>query len=228
MTPGRDSHDDDPRAGGSTPTHDAGPTRSAQLNAPWRESWIMHLAAEERRKQGDHDPTEQPLAATPAPDGACFLKRYWQSPNDDPSNFVVVRTGSPETNRGGMILLNAYPYTGGHLLVALGDGRPRLTDYDADQQRELWSLVGLASELCEDVLKPQGMNIGMNVGRAAGAGVPEHAHVHVIPRWFGDVNFLTAAGNVRLINASLERFYQQYADAWRRLRERHPEATHSD
>jgi ATP adenylyltransferase len=130
-----------------------------------------------------------------------------------------VRTGSPETGRGGMILLNAYPYVGGHLLVALGDGRPKLADYTPEQQQELWSLVTLAAELCEDVLNPQGLNIGMNVGRAAGAGVPEHLHAHVIPRWFGDVNFITTAGNVRLINASLDRFYEQYTACWDRVRE---------
>jgi ATP adenylyltransferase len=216
---------------GTDPTPDAGPTRPSQLHAPWRASWIEQVAAEENARlkgdasaRPDDDATSEGRpsskdAAKPEEAG-CFLRRYWLTPERDGANHVIVRTGSTDTGRGGMVLLNAFPYAGGHLLVALGEGRPRLTDYDEEQRRELWSLTDLAVELVETVLTPQGMNVGLNIGRAAGAGVPEHAHVHVIPRWFGDVNFLTAAGNVRLINASLDRFYEAYTAAWADIQRR--------
>ena len=200
------------------PHQNAGPTRASQIHAPWREQWIERVAAEEDAKlRNNAEPTPPAADAVSRSTSDCFLRRYWLTPEDDLANHVIVRVGSETQRRGGMILLNAYPYAGGHLLVALGDGRPRLTDYDESQRRQLWSLVDLAAQLCEDVLQPQGVNIGLNIGRAAGAGVPEHAHVHVIPRWFGDVNFLSAVGNVRLINASQDRFYEKYRDAWRRM-----------
>jgi ATP adenylyltransferase len=103
-----------------------------------------------------------------------------------------------------MILLNQFPYAGGHLRVALGDPRPRLMDYDDAQRAHLWRLVDRAAEILDRALAPQGVNIGVNQGRAAGAGIPQHLHVHLVPRWSGDVNFMTVVGQVRMIPASLD------------------------
>ena len=214
-------HTDDLPAAGHTPLH-----------APWRESWIRHIAAQEKAARDQtpkHDPQDTP--GTPATPASSFLREYWLHPERDQQNHVIVRTGTetPDHNdhnkqsndqpTGGLILLNAYPYAGGHLLVALGDGRPRLTDYSEAQRREFWSLVDLATHLCETVLEPQGLNIGLNIGRAGGAGVPAHIHAHVIPRWIGDTNFLAAAGQTRLVNAPLERFTQLYRDEWQRIKD---------
>ena len=113
----------------------------------------------------------------------------------------------------GMILLNAYPYANGHLLVALGEGRPTLMDYSPEQRAALWRLVDAASGLMQDALEPQGINIGINQGRAAGAGVPGHLHVHLVPRWSGDVNFITTVGQIRVIPSALEQMAQRYRDA---------------
>jgi ATP adenylyltransferase len=113
-----------------------------------------------------------------------------------------------------MILLNKYPYANGHLLVALGEARPSLLDYDADQRAALWALVDRAMELMQRVLEPQGVNIGVNQGRAAGAGVPGHLHVHLVPRWSGDTNFMSVVGQVRVIPAALEAVYQRYMRAF--------------
>ena len=109
-----------------------------------------------------------------------------------------------------MILLNGFPYANGHLLVALGDGRPRLLDYEPEQRAELWRLVDLAADLIERTLEPQGVNIGINQGRAAGAGIPGHLHAHLVPRWGGDVNFITTIGQIRVAPSSLDAMADRY------------------
>jgi ATP adenylyltransferase len=109
-----------------------------------------------------------------------------------------------------MILLNAFPYANGHLLVALGEPAPRLLDYSASQRAAFWSLMDAAADLMERTLNPQGINLGVNQGRAAGAGVPQHLHGHLVPRWGGDTNFITVVGQVRIIPGSLEEMWLRY------------------
>jgi len=170
------------------------------LHAPWRMGYIDEV-----------DQKERGLAKSPGGTG-CFLRDYWLNPEADREQLVIVRTGA------GMVMLNRYPYANGHLLVALGEGRPRLTDYDAEQRAALWALVDLAADLLERTLDPQGVNLGVNQGRAAGAGVPEHLHVHLVPRWGGDVNYMTVLGQVRVIPASLESMYERFTRAWADMR----------
>lgn len=149
-----------------------------------------------------------------APAGS-FLGQYWASPEEDTPNHVIAR---PEVNGvGGMILLNRYPYANGHLLVALGEGRPRLLEYSAQQRSALWAMVDRAVELVEAALNPQGVNIGVNQGRAAGAGVPMHLHAHVVPRWTGDVNFIDTVGNIRVIPSALDAMAERFRQAWIKL-----------
>jgi len=171
----------------------------AAVHAPWRLEYLESLDASEKSP------------GPPRDSDVTFLRRYWQTPDDDAKKRVVVRTDR------GIVLLNAYPYTSGHLLVALGDGRPRLLDYDAPQRAALWALVDTAADLLERTLQPQGINIGLNQGRAAGAGVPQHVHVHLVPRWGGDTNFMQIVGQVRVIPASLERMYERFAAEWARV-----------
>lgn len=170
---------------------------SAALQAPWRIEYLESLGEQERK----------PAAST-----GCFLRDYWLDPAGDQAHHVIVRLGQ------GMILLNAFPYANGHLLVALGEGRPRLMDYDIHQRAELWRLTDLAAELMETALQPQGVNIGVNQGRAAGAGVPQHLHVHLVPRWGGDINFISVVAKVRVIPSSLEAMAKRYRQAWETLR----------
>ena len=125
-------------------------------------------------------------------------------PEEDIKNHVIVRTGH------GLILLNMFPYAGGHLLVALGEARGRLLEYTPQQRAQLWGLTEVAADLMERTLRPQGINIGINEGRAAGAGVPQHLHVHLVPRWNGDVNFMSTVAQVRVIPSSLERMAERY------------------
>lgn len=170
------------------------------LHAPWRLEYLESLGTPADRSTG--------APATPGGSTGSFLLDYWQRPADDEKNFVIVRTGV------GMILLNAFPYANGHLLAALGEPRPTLLDYEPRQREALWKLTELAADLMQRTLEPQGINIGINQGRAAGAGVPQHLHVHLVPRWGGDVNYITVVGQVRVIPSSLEAMAKKYRAAW--------------
>ena len=168
--------------------------KSENLWAPWR---MVYLGDLEHRRDG-----VEPSDADPGG----FLASYWSNPDDDESNHVVHR------DEHGMILLNRYPYANGHLLVALGDGRPRLADYALPQRAAFWALVGLSMELVSIAFHPQGLNMGINEGRAAGAGLPGHLHAHVVPRWNGDTNFISVVGGVRVIPDALEATARRYMD----------------
>lgn len=174
------------------------PENPRSLFAPWRLEYLEALGETEK------------AAGTPKAGSGSFLLDYWRTPDADESNHVVARTAR------GLILLNRFPYAGGHLLVALGEPAPSLLDYTPEQRAELWRLVDLAAELMHETLEPQGINIGVNQGRAGGAGVPQHLHVHLVPRWHGDVNFMATVGNVRVIPASLEAMTARFRQAWAR------------
>jgi len=162
------------------------------LWAPWRMTYLREL----KRKADDVGWTDVSTGD--------FLLDYWKTPERDEANLVVFR------NAHGMVLLNRYPYANGHLMAALGDPRPSLLDYLPAQRAEFWRLVETAVELMRRTLEPQGINMGLNEGRAAGAGLPEHLHAHVVPRWAGDTNFMTIIGQVRVIPGALEEMAKQY------------------
>jgi ATP adenylyltransferase len=109
------------------------------------------------------------------------------------------------------LLLNRYPYTGGHLMVAVRAHRPRFALLSPAERTDLLDLVGLAERALEAEYQPHGLNVGANLGRVAGAGFPGHLHVHVVPRWDGDTNFMATVGETRVIPESLAR-------SWARLR----------
>lgn len=107
----------------------------------------------------------------------------------------------------GMILLNKYPYTNGHLLVAPVRHVADLTDLPAADRAGLMELIVVAERLLRGAINPQGLNVGVNLGRCAGAGLPGHLHVHVVPRWGGDTNFMQTVGRVRVIPQAIEESY---------------------
>lgn len=162
------------------------------LWAPWRMAYLRDLD----RKAQEHRDVDGPSGS--------FLLAYWQHPERDEENHVLLRDAH------GMILLNRYPYANGHLMVALGEARPTLLDYEPSQRNAFWSLIERAAKLMHDTLQPQGINMGINEGAAAGAGVPEHLHAHLVPRWHGDTNFITVVGEVRVIPDSLSVMADEY------------------
>ncbi|MBT8484097.1 MAG: HIT domain-containing protein, partial [Phycisphaerae bacterium] len=151
------------------------------LWAPWRMAYVRELG---RRVEG--------VEAAGSAEAGNFLAHYWSHPELDEEHYVIHR------NQNGMILLNRYPYANGHLLTALGDPRPSLLDYTPEQRRGFWELIEHATGLMERTLNPQGINLGINQGEAAGAGVPQHLHAHLVPRWNADTNFITVVGHVRV------------------------------
>ena len=162
------------------------------LWAPWRNVYLNELT---RKAEA---------AGEPDADAGPFLTEYWKNPDRDEANHVVYR------NEHGMLLLNRYPYAAGHLLAALGEPRPTLLDYEPEQRAAFWGLIEFGTDLVERTFHPQGINTGINQGRAAGAGVPDHLHAHLVPRWHGDTNFVTVIGQVRVVPASLEAIAAQY------------------
>lgn len=180
----------DPGPHGATPAH-----AIPAIQAPWRQEYLEELGKKEA------------ASGTPTASSGSFLRDAFLAPEKDLANHVIVRT------RDGLVMLNRFPYAGGHLLVALGEARGRLLDYDPAQRAAFWGLVDMAMDLVERTLEPQGVNLGINQGRAAGAGVPQHLHAHLVPRWGGDVNFMSVVGNVRVIPVSLEHMAARFRSA---------------
>lgn len=125
-------------------------------------------------------------------ESGCVLCRARERAADVESLVVHVATHN-------FIVMNLYPYTSGHVMIATHRHVGRLTDATPDEVTEMMGLARKAEEVLQQVYKPEGMNIGMNIGKPAGAGVAGHIHLHVVPRWIGDTNFMTVVGETRVI-----------------------------
>ena len=137
--------------------------------------------------------------------GGCFL---CDAAADDPDEARRDRMHILLRDERGVLMLNRYPYTNGHLLAAPHDHLGDISDLSAQQRAGLMELSELGTRLLRKTMNPQGINIGMNLGRCAGAGLPGHAHMHVVPRWNGDVNFMQTVGQVRVIPQALEESFR--------------------
>ncbi len=155
---------------------------NANLWAPWRMEYIRSL--------GDD-----------SSDDGCFLCRYADNPAEDKANHVLWRS------RGAMVVMNRFPYTNGHLMVALTDHRAELTDLTEDELTQLTIAIRDSIRVLRDTIKPQGFNVGYNIGQCAGAGLPGHLHAHIVPRWGGDTNFMAVLGDVRVVPDALDALY---------------------
>ena len=112
------------------------------------------------------------------------------------------------------VLLNLYPYGSGHLLVMPFRHIASLEELDSDERTEFFDTLVDAAGALKVAYGPDGMNVGGNLGRAAGAGVPGHLHFHILPRWSGDTNFMTAVGETRVIPEDLATTYGKVVEAW--------------
>jgi ATP adenylyltransferase len=145
------------------------------LHAPWRIEYI--------------------LAPKPKLDGSLFT-RIAQSDDDD-ANLVIAR------DRTCYALLNRYPYNGGHLMIVPYKQCPDLNGLTDQELADLWRLARRCVSALTELMKPDGFNIGINLGKAAGAGILEHLHIHVVPRWNGDTNFMPVIGNTSVVPQAL-------------------------
>jgi ATP adenylyltransferase len=152
-----------------------------RLWAPWRLEYIRGPKAEE-----------------------CIFCRAIES-EDDEDNYVVHR------GELAFVMLNAYPYNNGHVMVAPYVHEPTIETLDDATTLEMMQLVKRSIAALREVYRPEGFNIGINQGGAAGAGIEEHVHQHVVPRWRGDTNFMPVIGDVRVLPQSL-------SDSWKQLR----------
>jgi ATP adenylyltransferase len=125
------------------------------------------------------------------------------------SDSLIVHRGS-----WCVAILNKYPYSSGHFMVMPIRHVGELALLSAEEHTELWSIVRHGTTALERAYSPEGINIGANLGRAAGAGVPGHLHVHLVPRWNGDTNFMTAIGEVRVVPEALDRTWSKLTSAW--------------
>ena len=146
------------------------------LHAPWRIEYIM--ARKSELKDG-------------------LFARIAQS-TDDVANLVIVR------DRTCFALLNRYPYNGGHLMVVPYKEVPDLTGLTDDELADLWKLARRCLAALTVVMKPDGFNVGINLGKIAGAGIADHLHIHVVPRWTGDTNFMPVIGGTGVLPDALE------------------------
>ena len=117
-----------------------------------------------------------------------------------------------------LVMLNRYPYTNGHLMVAPVAHEARLFDSADRSLRALIRLAAEAQRILSDVYRPDGFNVGMNFGQIAGAGVADHYHLHIVPRWSGDVNFMTVTADTRLVPEELDATFDKLAPHFARIR----------
>lgn len=146
----------------------------------------------------------------PANGGSVFTRILKSGLSDDEAH--IVRRG--ETC---FVILNAYPYASGHMLVLPYREVPNLEDLSSAESAELWSLVTQGVQALKAAYAPQGVNVGINLGPPAGGSISEHLHVHVVPRWVGDANFMTAVANTRTLPESLVDSAAKLRAAWLRL-----------
>ncbi len=130
--------------------------------------------------------------------------------NDDRKNLILFRGVSS------FVMMNAFPYTSGHLLVAPYRQVNDITLMNDDELLEVNQLIAKGVSWIRAVYKPDGFNIGVNMGRAGGAGIPQHIHWHIVPRWSGDTNFMTSIGDVRVMPQTLHESYDQLIEAMSR------------
>jgi ATP adenylyltransferase len=138
----------------------------------------------------------------------CLFDRVIGNPDDEDAKLVVWR---PE---GAIVLLNKFPYNPGHAMVAPHAHKPSLEDLDDGELLQLMRAVRRTFTVLRTVMNPDGFNAGVNIGRAAGAGIPDHVHFHVVPRWNGDTNFMAVIDDVKIVNESLEQTAEKLRKAF--------------
>jgi ATP adenylyltransferase len=146
--------------------------------------------------------------STAGPTDECIFCKKAAERNDD-ENFVVHRA------RLNFVILNLYPYTSGHLMIAPYAHVATLEAAGSETLAELMELTRLAEGHLGAVYRPKGLNVGMNIGECAGAGIAGHIHMHVLPRWPADANFMTTIGETRVLPEDLRTTYERLTKSWR-------------
>lgn len=149
-----------------------------QLWAPWRMSYINEI--DTVKEEG------------------CFFCNAWSREGEERETLLVGR------GKGAFIMLNRFPYSNAHLLIAPARHAGSMEEVTYEEGAEIWRLTTLAKQALTNAFSPHGFNVGINQGRVAGAGVLDHLHVHIVPRWEGDVNYMPVFADIRVIPQALE------------------------
>lgn len=154
------------------------------LYVPWRSKYVKDIRV---KKEG-------------VPENECvFCQKI--SENDDAQHFILGRY------KYNIVILNLHPYNTGHLMVIPLKHVKNLHEMSKEELNELTQLTSISTKIIQEQLKADGINIGMNLGKAAGAGIPDHLHMHVLPRWTGDTNFLPLLAETKTISMDLHKIY---------------------
>jgi ATP adenylyltransferase len=155
------------------------------LFSPWRMSYI---------KDGNKQ------------QGCVFCNALEQE--DGPENLITYR------GQRAFAILNRFPYTSGHLMILPYEHQPTLESLTAETRAEMMELTSRGTRTLQGIYAPQGFNIGINQGAAAGAGIEQHIHIHIVPRWNGDTNFMTSVGSTRVLPEELAQTWEKVRTAW--------------
>ncbi len=165
-----------------------------RLWSPWRSKYIESIS---EKRDGD-------------PKKCIFCEKF--SGNTDETNLVIYR-GSLSA-----IVMNLYPYNGGHLMIVPFAHKGNFEDLTDEENADVMKQVRLAIRLLKKTYHPDGFNFGANLGKVSGAGIAEHVHFHVVPRWNGDTNFMSVLGDTKVISEDLHDTYKKLAGALSELK----------
>jgi len=165
------------------------------LYAPWREKYI----------NDNKSPAEEDFPA-------CVFCKICNLKIISKKEFVLFRTESI------IVVLNIYPYNSGHLLLVPVKHMANLDEFSLSERAEMMEILSASTSIVKNILGAHGVNIGMNLGSAAGAGIPDHLHVHVVPRWQSDTNFMPIIAQTKTISFDLEKMYDRLLPAFQALK----------
>ncbi|MEN4013699.1 MAG: HIT domain-containing protein [Bellilinea sp.] len=130
---------------------------------------------------------------------------------DSSENLIIARA------ERAFVILNRFPYTSGHIMVVPYVHQPSLPQLDEAARAEMMELLNRGMQALQAVYQPEGFNLGANIGNVAGAGIADHFHIHIVPRWAGDTNFMSTLAGTRVLPESLEDSYRRIREGWKRL-----------
>jgi ATP adenylyltransferase len=142
-------------------------------------------------------------------EGCIFCGKPDQGEDKDADNYIIHR------GKHAFVLLNLYPYIGGHTMIAPYKHTGSMEELTDNELLEMFSLVRKTTGTMKEVFSPDGFNVGMNIGEAAGAGFGDHIHIHVVPRWAQDTNFMPVLTDTRVISEALDETYERLVKAWK-------------
>ena len=162
-----------------------------KIYAPWRHTYVTCDVKEKERSSS-------------RPANECIFCIHSAQENDA-ENLILKRYTHT------IVVLNRYPYNAGHLMTLPRNHKPDLIDLSVEERNELMEVTTLCIEKLKPTLKPHGFNVGINLGAGAGAGLPSHLHMHIVPRWNGDTNFMPVLADTKVISSDIHQVYKDLA-----------------